>query len=631
MKLDHEAKKVPSTWLKNNRRSEMPQQIQHQTTSLQRPSLSPIRKSGAYNPNRGLNASFTPDSRFFDVTQKPSFLNVSKPLGVTQFPLTRPNEMSMVHPSMNISRNFLNQTTHEHKGNRPVFTSRSGVANRYSNEGEIKEIVDNKIQILDSVRNRLKARRKYYIGALLVFIAVGDYFLVNILKWIIDGELLKGPRVAVPFYIPIDAKIYYIILYKLATYFLVLNLTIDTDFYQQGNKEAIKKLLTFKLYPLISLLIATWLLYLQLSLWHDIFTSSLNYTSSMLIALLCTCVFAKTTLSILFIVDGKRHADFSKRTVRDFMAYVYRRIYTTGIFAVFSIFTSLLILKLYQTTDAKRFLQNHNNNYEPSILFYIKTLIFLFVYTYIGLEVSLFAARIFLTTDFKNYFPNYKAVKTVFKLYHEVQIDSYSRDLDKHIIEGDILHYLRDNLSVIYNNCFKIGRNDDGQGIDSHKAEVNWRILNLIFALEMKQVDEIFVRASRGRNAKKFDWIDAIMNPYDYLFVNDRYTEAYLVLNSHYELLALKFEFLKELYLFSFQDNAEKANLDETQQLYKHLRSIYDNLIRFMFKFSETRTNYDKRDIFFVFERVFDSIEDILQKMSYYIEGTSFKGNLVYN
>lgn len=428
-----------------------------------------------------------------------------------------------------------------------------------------------------------------------------------------------------------DSNIYFIIGYKVFTYFLVLNLTIDTDFYQLGNKESIKKLLTFRLYPLVACSLSTWLVYLQTNIWFEIFTPSLKNSVLLLVRVLCLAIFVKTAVFTIFLVDGKRHSDFTKKTIKDFIHYFYKRIKSSIQFMIFSTAVGLLVVKYVQTTEPKRFIQNPINSYEPTQMFFAKVMVFLVVYCYLSFEMYMFLARIFLTTDFKNYFPNYKAIKTVLRLYHELQIDAYSKDLDKYIIESDILHFLRNNLSVIYNNFFKINRGNNDKGDNTADIDVHWRVLNLIFSLEMKQVDEIFIRASRGKNAKRFDWMDAILNFYDYIFVNDKYIEAYLALNNRFDHLRMKFEFLKELYIYSFQDNSDKASFDETRQLYKHLKNIYENMLRFMVKFSEVKTNYDKKDILFVFEILILGAEDLLQKMSYCIDRTSFKANLMYN
>lgn len=632
MNLDYELKKVPSAWLKNKRVSEAHRPLYTQTTtSLARPSLSPIRKSDNFNLSRNVNASFTPESRLFDATQKHSFMNESKAFKNSQLPARRQGDLPMVQPSMNASRSFLNQSINENRLNKSVLNGRPSAAKRFNSEGEIREIVDNRIQILDTVRNRLKSKRKYNLAALLVLIVFIDYVLISVLKHMIDGEQLRGQRTVVPFYLPIDSNVYFAIGYKIVTYFLVLKLTIDTEFYQLGTREAIKKLVSFNLYPVLGCVLGAWLIYLQTSIWYDVFTPSLNSFANTLLKILCLAVFIKTAVFALFSAEGKRHSDFTKRSPQDFVHYMYKKGKSALQFAFFSLAACLLVVKYLQTTEPRAFAYNPISTYDPSAMFYVKALIFLIVYCYLSFEFYLFLARVFLVTDFKNYFPNYKNLKTVLRLYHELQVDSYDKDLDKYIIEGHILNYLRDNVSVIYNNCFKAAKGADGRDVNNAEMEIHWRIMTLIFALEMKQVDEIFVRAARGRNAKKFDWIDSIINFYDFVFVNDKFTEAYLLLNARFEHLRLKFELIKELFIFSHQDNDEKGLFDETHQLYKHLKSVYENMLRFLTKFADVKTNYQKKDIIFVFEVLILGLEDLLQKVCYCVDGTSFKGNLMYN
>lgn len=630
MKLNSESKKVPLSWLKNGRTSEIPQTSYNQVNNLPRQSLSPIRRSEASFQAKGLNASFTPDSRFFDVTQKQSFMNVSKPLGVTQYPLKKPGDNIMGQSSMNISRNFLNQSIIEPKQNKQSFIAKTGNYQRQANDTQVKEIVDNRIQILDSIRNRLKEKRKTYVAALIVFLSIFDYFLISLFKWLIDGEPLLNARKNATYFMPLDTNIYYIIAYKITIYFLILKLAIDTDFYQFGACEALKKTFMLHWYPLISIAVASLLLYFKISLWGDILSTHLNPFNRLVLTLFSICLYIKILIYVFFASEGKYYADFTKRTLRDFLSHLSRITKSSIKTLVVSMAIIFLTLRIDSIIQPQNYALTASDRIEVSWLFLVKIYLFLFIYCYVSLDLYLFVARIFLITDFKNYFPNYKGIRTVFKLYHEIQVDSYARDLDKFIIEKDILKYLRDNLSVLYNNFFKFSRGIDNTGGEAQNVELNWKVMNQIFSLEMRQLDEIFMKSARGRSPKYFDMIDSVMYFFDYLFVNDRYQEAYVTFNSRVELLLLKFEFLKELYIFSFADNSEKASFEETQQLYKHLRSIYDNMMRFLSKFAETKTNYTKTNITFVFERLIDALEDLLQKMSICIEGTSFKGNLVY-
>lgn len=631
MKFDQEAKKVPRTWLNNSRKSETPQQTLQPSTHVPRQSISPIRKSEAYPTQRGMNTSFTPDSRFFDATQKTSFLNVSRQGGVTQNPLRTLPDNLMGQSSINLGRSIINRPTMEMKLNKPPYPVRSGGYQRLSNDNEIKEIIDNRIQILDSVKSRLKERRKWSLLGLIIFLAFVDYFLIGIFKTLVDGEELRNIRGSFVYYVPMDSSVYYVIVYKLMIYFLILNLSIDTDFYQMGNWEGFKKLLTFKLYPLISLSIAVALLYYQIGLLEGLLLTQLNPFFKTLFFVYTKFTALKILVSTFLSENGKRHSAFTKRTFKDASNYLYGHSISAFYSIIFSFAVSLLVVKFNQIIQPGEFTRGPSGSFEISLSLIIKIMVFFYVYCYLSLEAYLFLARVFLTTDFRNYFPNYKNIKTVLKLYHELQVDSYSQDLDKYIIEKDILDYLRNNLSVIYNNFFRLSKiNEPMNAPGSQNTEINWRIINQIFALEMKQVDEIFIRSSKGRNAKYFDFIDSVIHFYDFLFVNDRFMETYLSFLTRYELLQLKFELIKELYIYAYTENSAREATEEVQQLYKHVKNIYDNLVRFFLKFSEIKTNYNKSSIAFLFETLIIGIEDLLQKMTICIERTPFKSNIYY-